>query len=134
MDRKIIALIIVVLLVIVGVGAYFIYSSSQTPNITVNNSTNLPTTTTYKHNESNHPSHTNVTNNTKTNITSQQAMSIVNKLLKDDGFTDYSASTPHLMKAPNNKMVWHVPVLDSNKKYVWSVDVDAQTGEIYTLY
>lgn len=136
MDRKIIALIIVVLLIIVGVGAYFIYSNSQTPNITVNNSTNLPTTTThtYKHNESNHPSHTNVTNNTKTNITSQQAMSIINKLLKDDGFTDYSASTPHLMKAPNNKMVWHVPVLDPNKKYVWSVDVDAQTGEIYTLY
>jgi hypothetical protein len=136
MDRKIIALIIVVLLVIVGVGTYFIYSNSQTPNITVNNSTNLPTNTThtYKHNESNHPSHTNVTNNTKTNITSQQAMSIVNKLLKDDGFTDYSASTPHLMKAPNNKMVWHVPVLDPNKKYAWSVDVDAQTGEIYTLY
>lgn len=135
MDNKVIALVVVVvvLLIIVGVGAYYFGSMTSTPNATVNNSTNTSSAT-YKHHESSHPSHTNATNNTKTNITAQQAMNIVNKLLKDDGFTNYAAATPHLMKAPNNKMVWHVPVNDENKKYAWSVDVDAQTGEIYILY
>lgn len=138
MDSKIIALIVVILLVIVGLGAYFLGSqSSNTPNETVNNTTNTTSHSgTYRHHESQHPKHINVTNNTKTNVTAQQAMEIVDQMLHDpsEGFIDYNADTPYLMKAPNNRLVWHVPVMDPNNEYAWSVDVDAQTGEIYTLY
>jgi hypothetical protein len=134
-DKKIIALIVIVIVIIAG--AAYILSTQNTP--TVNNTTNITNTThsgTFKHNETQHKNQT-VNNNTKTNITAIQARDIVNNFLHepDEGFMDYNATTPtKLHTAPNNRLVWHVDVYGPDKKYAWSVDVDAQNGEIYTLY
>lgn len=133
MDNKIVAIIVIVLLIVIGAAYVIGMQSSNTPPVTVNNTTHSGT---YKHNETQHKNQT-VNNNTKTNITATQARDIVNNMLHDpsEGFTDYNAAIPTtLHMAPNNRLVWHVNVYGPDKKYAWSVDVDAQNGEIYTLY
>ncbi|WP_414469410.1 PepSY domain-containing protein [Methanobacterium sp. ACI-7] len=132
MDNKIIALIAVLFVVIAG-GAYFIGTqNSNTPAVAVNNAINSSNSSIQGHTESKHQNHTQINNITKTKISAEQAKEIVTKFEQNAGFKGYTVALPTLLyKDPTGILLWHVGVYDDKGKFVWFVDVNAQTGEVY---
>jgi len=125
MDKKVMALILVVVLVVAG-AAYLLGTQSRPA---VNNTTNQ-TNTTPIHNGTNQ-----ATNQTpKVNITAQQAQKIAIDASADLGYPAKAHGTPVLFKWTKNKLhtwVWDVPLeFESGSTKHGSFYVDAYTGVI----
>ena len=128
MDNKIVALIIVILLIVVGAAYVLGTQNSNTPALTINNTTNSSNTVNTEKITDTTKKATNTTNSTpKTNITAQQAISLVEQ-------NGQAAGEPITVKATNPRLIKVAGV------YYWKVTYDggpmyvnANTGEVNAL-
>ena len=131
MDRKIIALIVVVLIVLV-LGVYIFAIQNTTNNLTSNNTTNTTTSQIVVNNNTSNNSSGNNTTNVK--VSAAQAQSIAIGAAKELGGNNDTAGTPTLFKWTQNKLhtwAWNVPLFDAvTKKSDGSMYVDAETGVV----
>jgi hypothetical protein len=131
-DRKIIALIVVVLIVLV-LGVYIFATQNTFNNLTANNTTNTTNTSqiAVNNNSSNNSSGNNTTN---VKVSAAQAQAIAIGAAKELGGNNDTAGTPTLFKWTQNKLhtwVWNVPLFDAvTKKSDGAMYVDAETGEV----
>jgi len=130
-DRKIIALIVVVLIVLV-LGVYIFAIQNTTNNLTSNNTTNTTTSQIVVNNNTSNNSSGNNTTNVK--VSSAQAQAIAIGAAKELGGNNDTAGTPTLFKWTQNKLhtwAWNVPLFDAvTKKNDGSMYVDAETGVV----
>lgn len=136
MDNKIVAVIIIVLLIIVGAAYVLGTQNSNTPALTVNNSTNITNEIDKAVHDSTKHKNDTKQNTTPSNlkISAAQAQQIAIGAAQELGGENDTAGTPTLFKWTANTRhtwVWDVPLFDATtKKSAGSMDVDAMTGEV----
>jgi hypothetical protein len=134
-NKGVVAAIVIIIVVVVG-GVYLAAQSAGPNNNTINMSNITPqnvsqNNTTESNNGTNSTNATNSTNNTnynntQTTISAQQAQKIAQAYILESGA---KAGNPTLTKWPDGRLVWHVPIINSNGKYEGiGIDIDAQTG------
>jgi hypothetical protein len=130
-NKGVVAAIVIIIVVVVG-GVYLAAQSTGPNNNTVNTSNITPqnvskNNTTTVNNETNATNSTNITGfNNSTTISAQQAQKIAQAYILESGA---KAGNPTLTKWPDERLVWHVPIINSNGTYEGiGIDIDAQTG------
>jgi cytoskeletal protein RodZ len=132
-NNKGLAIAIVIIIVIVIAGVYLAAQNTGSGNNTSNVSNNTPQNVSQQNNTTlgnatNSTSLTNSTNttNNQTAISAQQAQKIAQVYILESGAR---AGNPVLSKWPDERLVWHVPIINSNGQPEGiGIDIDAQTG------
>lgn len=121
---------IVIIIVVVIAGVYLAAQDTGPTNNTSNVSNDTPQNISEQNatvnNETNSTNSTNNTNTNNTTVSAQQAKQIARAYILESGA---SAGDPTLITWSDGKLVWNVPVINSNgERERVSIYIDAQTG------